>query len=199
MGQRSQIYIRYNVIENGVNYKGLIARYYSWNYGERMISRARTILEELNNVFMKYKWCFGKKDKIEKLKRICDINFDMRDIIMSSDIIKEVKEEWDKNASYIFSQDNNDGQLYIDITDDGIQYCFTKYCFEGEPMDAEQYMKWNCENENHPDWHQPWEYRDKDTILYTEKNIEAICKIGKLMSAERLKNFVNDDYDYLFV
>lgn len=34
MGQRSQIYIRY---ENGEK-KGLIANYYSWNYGEKMIS-----------------------------------------------------------------------------------------------------------------------------------------------------------------
>lgn len=58
MGQRSQIYIRYNV--NYVygsatdhpktqNFKGLIARYFQWNYGERMISRARYIIEEIKD------------------------------------------------------------------------------------------------------------------------------------------------------
>lgn len=41
MGQRSQIYVRYNKKDmNGVNCKKLIANYYQWNYGERMISRA---------------------------------------------------------------------------------------------------------------------------------------------------------------
>ena len=36
MGQRSQIYVRYNVNdESGQNYKGLIARYFGWNYGEK--------------------------------------------------------------------------------------------------------------------------------------------------------------------
>ena len=46
MGQRSQIYIRYNVnyvsgaaTKNPTthNYKGLIARYFGWNYGERSV------------------------------------------------------------------------------------------------------------------------------------------------------------------
>lgn len=36
MGQRSQIYVRYNE-------KLLFARYFQWNYGTRMISRARSM------------------------------------------------------------------------------------------------------------------------------------------------------------
>lgn len=42
MGQRSQIYVRYN---KSNTQKGLIANYYSWNYSERMISRARWGIE----------------------------------------------------------------------------------------------------------------------------------------------------------
>ena len=99
MGQRSQIYIRYNVnyirgslTENPEthNYRGLIARYFQWNYGERMVSRARYILERIQNEFMTYKWCFGDAEKLEKLKRTCEVNFDMKDIVFSSDIIKEI-------------------------------------------------------------------------------------------------------------
>ena len=41
MGQRSQIYVRYQ--KDDANY--LVARYYQWNYGERMISRCRHTLE----------------------------------------------------------------------------------------------------------------------------------------------------------
>ena len=86
MGQRSQIYIRYNV--NYVygsatdhpktqNFKGLIARYFQWNYGERMISRARYIIEEIKDEFMEYKYCFNDNEKLEKLKRFCETNFDI--------------------------------------------------------------------------------------------------------------------------
>ena len=203
MGQRSQIYIRYNVNYTSgsletYNYKGLIARYFGWNYGERMVSRARYIIEEIQNEFMKYKWCFGDAEKLEKLKRICEVNFDMKDIVFSSDIIKEVMEDFDGDMEYLFDQDNNDGQLFIDITDDGIKYCFMKFYNEGEPMDAEQYMKWNCEHETHPDWHIPYEYMDKETIDYTEENIKKINEMATLMTTEEIKAFVEDDYSYMF-
>lgn len=197
MGQRSQIYIRYNVTEDENVYKGLIARYYGWNYGERMVSRARYILEELS-YFMERKYLFSFPEKIEKLKRICDVNFDMKDIVISSDIIQEVKEDFASDTEYIFNQDNNDGQLYIDVTDEGIRYCFTKYCHEGEPMNGEQYMKWNCEYEKYKNWHKPSEFRDENTIGYTEKNIKSIEKLGVLMSTEELEDFISEDYSYLF-
>ena len=202
MGQRSQIYIRYNVNYeqcSGVyNYKGLIARYFGWNYGERMVSRARYIIENIHDNYMKYKWTFGNSEYLEKLKWICNTNFDMKDIVFSSDIIKEVMEDFDGDTDYLFNQDNNDGQLFIDVTDDGIKYCFMEFYNEGEPMDSDQYMKWNCEHEAHPNWHIPYEYMDKETIDYTEKNIEEINKMATLMTTEEIKAFVEDDYSYLF-
>ena len=206
MGQRSQIYIRYNV--NYVygsatdhpktqNFKGLIARYFQWNYGERMISRARYIIEEIKDEFMEYKYCFNDNGKLEKLKRFCETNFDMKDIVFSSDILKEV-EEFDGDLQFLFGQPNNDGQLFIDITDAGIKYCFMKYYNEGEPMNGENYMKWNCEDKDHPDWHIPYEYMNKKTISYTERNIKKIDKMATLMTPEEIKSFVEDDYSYLF-
>ena len=213
MGQRSQIYIRYNVnftcdiscsindskisVPKVYNYKGLIARYFGWNYGERMISRARYIIEEIQTEFMEYKWCFGDKEKLKKLKRFCETNFDMKDITFSSDILEEIKDYYDGDLQYLFEQDNNDGQLFIDVTDNGIKYCFMSYYNEDEPMDGEHYMKWNCENEDHPDWHIPYEYMTKKTITYTEKNIKKINKMATLMTPEEIKSFVEDDYSYL--
>lgn len=79
MGQRSQIFVRYE--DNGQ--KKIIARYYQWNYAERMISRARYGIEWLKEM---YKYSF----EIErKLYRILDTNFDMIDCVISSDIIKD--------------------------------------------------------------------------------------------------------------
>lgn len=37
-----------------------------------MISRARYIVEEIEDVFMKYKYYFNDEEKLEKLIRICD-------------------------------------------------------------------------------------------------------------------------------
>ena len=44
MGQRSQIFVRYQETDGT---RKLVARYYGWNYGERMISRARHTIEWL--------------------------------------------------------------------------------------------------------------------------------------------------------
>lgn len=205
MGQRSQIYIRYNVNCNGFNYKGLIARYFGWNYGERMISRARYVIEEISEEFMKFKYYFRDEEKLEKLVRFCETNFDMKDIVRSLDIIENVKESAEcvgdidyHDSGYIFDQDNNDGQLFIDVTDNGIKYCFMQFYDEGEPMDGEHYMKWNCEYIAHPDWHVPYEYMNEETIAYTEENIKAIDEMAVLMTPEEIKAFVTDDYSYLF-
>lgn len=197
MGQRSQIYIRYNLNDEGQQYKGLIARYYSWNYGERMISRARYILEWINEYYAKgYKLMFNSFTFLQRLERICDVNFDMKDVVLSTDIIKEIQENEFLDIEDLFSQDNNDGQLYIDINDKGIKYCFTKYCHEGNPMTGEEYMAWN--NPDKEDWHKPDEYLDEKAVKYTEDNIKAIDEIAALMTQEELDEFVNADYQYCF-
>ena len=57
MGQRSQIYVRYEKEDNiNVARKILAARYYQWNYGECMISRARYSMEWLktNHEYLAY-------------------------------------------------------------------------------------------------------------------------------------------------
>lgn len=198
MGQRSQIYIRYNIEYNGKQYRGLIARYYPWNYGERMVSRARSIIEYIKDCYLAYPSTFTSVWELEKLRLYCDINFDMKDIVISTDLIKEVSDQFDCDTSYLFNTDNNDGQLYIDVTNDGIKYCFTKYCHEENPMDGEEYMKWNTETSNRPNWHIPNQYMKRTTINYTEDNIAEIDSIASLMTAEELEGFINDDYSYLF-
>ena len=164
-----------------------------------MISRARYIIEEIQNEFMRYKWFFGDKEKLEKLKRFCETNFDMKDIVFSSDILKEVEDYGDEKLQYLFNQDNNDGQLFIDVTDDGIKYCFMSFYNDGEPMDGEHYMKWNCEDEKHLDWHMPYKYMKRKTITYTERNIKKINQMAVLMTPEEIKAFVENDYSYLFM
>jgi hypothetical protein len=190
MGQRSQIYVRYN--KDGVNY--LTARYYQWNYGERMISRCRHSLEWIKEM-LRYDWYLTTET--EKLKRILDVNFDMEDIVIGCDIIKEYNEDeyWKDNNyslnSYVFEcQDNNDGKLFIDIKDEIIKYAFLdSSCSTEHIMNAEQYMNWDCEG---------WilsEYMDEEDVLTCVNNIKAINKIAQLMTQEEIEDFMNCNYN----
>ena len=115
MGQRSQIYVRLKDKEGN---KYLIAKYFQWNYGERMISRAKYGIEYCKNQ-IDYIGCI--ESVREQIRRIFDINFDMVDVLISSNIIEEYydwkkyKEEMTFNEFTFKMQDNNDGKLFVDI------------------------------------------------------------------------------------
>lgn len=189
MGQRSQIFVRYE--DNGQ--KKIIARYYQWNYAERMISRARYGIEWLKKM---YKYSF----EIErKLYRILDTNFDMIDCVISSDIIKEfVDDDWENegytlNNFMFYAQDNNDGKIFIDVLSNGtIKYAFLDYDNK-KIMSGTEYMKWN----RGKGWKNPTEYFDQEDIDICIKNIKEINKMAKKMKADEVKEFMEMDYSYL--
>jgi len=189
MGQRSQIYVRYT--KDGKHY--LTARYFQWNYGERMISRCRHSLEWIE-AYKKYDWYFTREKT--KLERILEVNFDMKDIQITCDIVKEYIEECDyKDESsfkeYVFTeQDNNDGKLFIDVSESYLKYCFLDYdCNTENIMDAVGYMDWNNEN-----WEQGEHIDDEQKELCWD-NIRAIEGIAELMSAEEIEDFINCIYE----
>jgi hypothetical protein len=189
MGQRSQIYVRYQ--KDGVNY--LTARYYQWNYGERMISRCRHTLEWIKEyVTRRYDWYFTTET--EMLKRYLDVNFDMQSVVIGQDIIKEW-EEWDYKDETTFNdfvflqQDNNDGKLFIDIKDGVIKYAFVDTeCHTEHIMNARQYMDWDEEG-----W-QDKEYLSDEAKKICEDNVKAIAEIAELMTEEELEEFISADY-----
>ena len=198
MGQRSQIYIRWHITDRkGFFHEGLIARYFGWNFGIRMVSRAKSIMEEIQEEFLAYPYLFSDLESTKKLERFCDVNFDMRSIEMSSDLIEEVREEFPDHPEYLFEQDNNNGQLFIDISDSNIKYCFMEYFDCDTVMDAEDYMEWDRKDSGLPNWHVP----DKDIgiseIQYTEKNIAAINKMASLMTIEEVHEFVAQAIKYM--
>ena len=67
MGQRSQIYIR--IIDENNNIT-LIAKYFQWNYGEKMISRAKYGIEYIkeNLIYINQNWI---QEKVLMLILIC--------------------------------------------------------------------------------------------------------------------------------
>lgn len=196
MGQRSQIYIRFNDnrMESG---KGLIALYYQWNYGERMVSRARQIIEGslgLLEYGTKFVLSALRIDLFKnQLKVACTANFDMRAIdIIPLDIFKECWENDDKPKNCLFNQDNNDGCLLIDILSNDkdevyIKYALTDYNFS-KALTPEEYMKWDDVDMNNKDY-----YDEKDKICYQE-NCEFIKTNATLMTKEEIDEFIGMDY-----
>lgn len=189
MGQRSQIYARITD-KNGKKY--LIAKYYQWNYGERIISRARYSIEYIKNS-MNY---ISLDSVMEQFSNIINVNFDMKDYLLGIDIIKEwliYGKKWEnKFKEYVFeNQDNNDGKLFIDINekDKTIKYCLTDYNLKifNSPK---QYMDWDCESWNNS----TSEYYDKEIEDICIKNFKVIEENAELMTKKELEEFINDDY-----
>lgn len=188
MGERSQIYIR--ITDNYNKKPKLYAKYFGWNFRERMISRARYGIEYINRQNPDH---YSIDSVQEKINKIFDVNFDMKDVAISSDILKEyIEEEWYKDYGineFIFNmQDNNDGKLFIDINEnDKVKYCFTDYNLKiFSPI---QYMNWNKE-----DWRKHSEYFSTEDIETCKKNIEYIKKNAQLMTKEELQEFITFDY-----
>ena len=181
MGQRSQIYIK--IKTEGKTH--LIAKYYQWNYGERMISRARYGIEYIKKMrnYLDY--------YIEQIAKIIDVNFDMFDIALSRNILDEFKESQNDIKDfndYVFKwQDNNDGKLFILVDENTIKYCFTDYDLK-KFNSAKDYMDWDYEN-----WENSEYLSEKDKKI-CKKNMEYISKNAELMTDNELKEFINDVY-----
>lgn len=186
MGQRSQIYVRYT--KDGKHY--LTARYFQWNYSERMISRCRYSLEWIKKA-INADWYFTREKT--RLEHVLDVNFDMIDVQLGCDIVKEFLEYGDDYSftDYVFKmQDNNDGKLFIDISDGQLKYCFLDYdCNTENIMDAAGYMAWNSEN-----WEQG-EYIDDKQKEKCRDNIKVIGEIAEFMTTEEAENFINCTYE----
>lgn len=185
MGQRSQIYVR---IEAKDGKKELFARYFDWNYGERMMSRARHTVEWLLN--QNYESTIR-----DKIARIVDVNFDMQDIVKSSDIIKEYADDieiWNCTLNeFFYGQDNNNGVLFVDVIQDTVKYAFLdwEYKYLGDGI---AYMQ-----EDRKDWlTTPDDYHDQEDIDICKANIEFLQEKATLMSAEECDAFLQCNYNW---
>jgi hypothetical protein len=197
MGQRSQIYLKYPIGDKGKF--GLIANYYSWCYGERLISRAAWAIRFLSGMIYP-EYGFITEEHVEKMRRYLDVNFDMHDIVLSSDLLKEYCEEEpdDSFINYVFfDQSNNDGRLFLNCVlreEDGKKVCEIHYCFtdiDYNILDAEQYMEWESES-MYDHWRK---LLSEDVIATCDQNMAFIKENAILMSGEELKSMICFPYE----
>ncbi len=195
MGQRSQIYVRFTSLETGKKY--LIARYFGWNYGERMVSRVRHTIDFIDCQLYAttYKEAMIKTAEFEKkLVHIMETNFDYTDVVLSRNILRDYEEYFKGEPfadSVFYGQDNNDGQAFIDVyvVDNGnvvIKYAFAESTDGEEPLTPYGYLQM--------DMGEHWKERlDNEEEALCEANVKALGKYNLLSEAE-LKEFRNYDY-----
>ena len=170
-----------------------------------MVSRARGILEWLENEKQFATLFYKGSSTLAKLQRVMEINWDYHDVVPSIDIIKEYEEGYyDSSLEMFTGQDNNDGQLIIDMIIDhdhkdkkGNYPAKFKYAFLDWDSkfigNGEDYMQWN---ENYGDDGPAWrenQYIQKE-IKYTERNIRYLDKNATLMTKDEVEEFINHDY-----
>lgn len=188
MGQRSQIYVIY---KDNQNRDCISATYFQWNYGERMISRARYLMGWIkaqnnlcSNLYSDYLPFVA-----HKIRYIASVNFDYKDVVIGQDLIEEWKNyktggvlNTDLN-DYIFHADNNDGCLFIDARiPQQLRYAFTTYDYKDGVMGPEAYLKWD---------RTPQKIRD---TKFTKRNINWITHNAKLMKKKELEAILRTTY-----
>ena len=189
MGQRSQIYVIY---KDNQNRDCISATYFQWDYGERMVSRARYLMGWLKgqNTFYavdSYN-IFSLSYVAYKIRYIASVNFDYKDVVIGQDLIEEWKayKQGVPNANlndYIFYADNNDGCLFIDARiSSHLRYAFTTWDYKDGVMGPEAYLKWN---------QTPKKIRD---TKFTKRNINWITHNAKLMKKAELEAILKATY-----
>lgn len=186
MGQRSQIYVIY---KDNQNRNCISATYFQWNYGERMISRARYLMGWLKSQSIFYNNSLTSLSFIaHKIRYIASVNFDYKDVVIGTDLVEEWKDykKGVPNANlndYIFHSDNNDGCLFIDARiPKHLRYAFTTYDYKDGVMGPEAYLKWDKI---------PQKIRD---TKFTKRNISWITHSAKLMKKTELEAILRATY-----
>lgn len=188
MGQRSQIYVIY---KDNQNRDCISATYFQWNYGERMVSRARYLMgwiKDQNLFYSSDNNLFSLSYTAYKIRYIASVNFDYKDVVIGQDLIEEWKayKQGVPNANlndYIFYADNNDGCLFIDARiPQQLRYAFTTYDYKDGVMGPEAYLKWD---------RTPQKIRD---TKFTKRNINWITHNTKLMKKKELEAILKAIY-----
>lgn len=190
MGQRSQIYVIY---KDNQNRDCISATYFQWNYGERMVSRARYLMGWIKSQNSFYAAIdshnlFSLSYIANKMRYIASVNFDYKDVVIGQDLIEEWKayKQGVPNANlndYIFNADNNDGCLFIDARIlSNLRYAFTTDNYKDGVMGPEAYLKWD---------QTPQKIRD---TKFTKRNINWITHNAKLMKKKELEAILKATY-----
>ena len=215
MGQRSQLYIRYN------NKKSLVAMHLQWNYGYYMINRTYQLLKYINkniqhefNNFQEKNFDYANhnttREDIDILHNLIQMNLTIGSYVKGWDLVKE-EYEWLKEKNEFTetfkmipkNQDNNNGILVIDIGENGtIKYGLGLGYEDKEDMtydddfsmvSANEYFiasERNCDSQ--------YKLKNSNKELYDEtiEEIKYIEDNFELLTDEEYKEIFETEYKY---
>lgn len=183
MGERSDVFVRIRAKENKTDktYKhtAFFGLYYHWCYGERMISRLRGAIDFIHSKIDTWNPEFVEsKERIDNFKKFWQVNFDMEDILDTTDLVAEaisdLKDGWGNTKADIFNQAENHGYIYLDITIDDrdnekstVKYAFVKDEYKDDEkglppvMSVEQFADWDI-GDGERKWYEPDPFWDKE-------------------------------------
>lgn len=222
MGQRSQIYVRYN------NGKNLFAYHLQFNWGRYMINRASQILDFLEketkgdySAFKSSKFDlvnseFNERNDIKILKALTELNLSQGSIVRGIDLIDENFSYFNHTVkdNFVFEperQDNNNGILVIDIVEENerviLKYGLTKGyegLKEGEEGEykivsaKEYYEAYESEFDDYLENAENEEERLEILAHKEEIKIQAevIDEKYQLLTQEEYENIFSQEYSY---
>ena len=206
MGQRSQIYIRYN------NGKNMVARHLQWNWGFYMINRANQLLDYLDkhckskyNNFTTENFDFSnrERDDLFILQSLIEMNLTVGSIVRTHDLFKEKydyfypeNEKPDKMKLNPYKEDNNNGMLYIDIQGTNNEDCKIKYAFNWGYEDSDDTKRLITAKEYYSlfkeyDYEHNLDEEDKKLIEDQIKFIDS----HELMTEEEFNEMFDTEYE----
>lgn len=194
MGSRTQIYIHWDVNDQ----EGFIARYFQCSAHDiGLVSRATALVKHLSDIVENIPSSLNYEHK--RLVALCETYFEAKRLAVSSDILLEAQAEHYKDLGLIFNQDNNNGQLFIELTEEGISYAFRYLTPEVDnvPFNAEQYlsMEFLDEEEQTNDWqHRLVQEGEFDLLKSTMENLQILNETAMVMTKEELAEFLARDY-----
>lgn len=204
MGQRSQLYIRYN------KKRTLVARHLQWNWGTYMINRATQILDYLSkNVENEYsefssksfddehkKLKYHKKDlDKEILKSLVEMNLTIGSCVSSYNILEDYEDNTFKITPE--QEDNNDGIFIVDLIEDNegnvvkIKYGFSLWQQDDFKMITAQEYLYNYIKEE-------MDYNKNAKLTDYNKELEQALYIDtnfELLTDREYKEIFNKEYN----
>jgi hypothetical protein len=184
MGMRSEIYVAFEMA-NGQ--KKITARYFDWNFEERMISRVRYTAEWLSRR-MHSCASVSKNDLIP----IIETNFDMVDHMQSAKIEPATFKPFKLHVKANDFLDDGRAFIYVNLKGE-VKYCFTNNR-ELVPMDCDNYMIFDTEcNYDYAQWKNP-EYKNSKKMSKCRRNIKWLSSHAEVMTQEELDEFLAAEY-----
>ena len=183
MGQRTQAIIKF---KDDKENKIKVTYHNQWGYGRILIYAAYAVLKSIETGIIEeeYSFCRRKELMFEKLQNIINVNIEKG---IYAGWVKYAEDDEDPFVP-AKSCDNNDGFVFLDISDlenPKYAFCIVEYDEKGK----EQYKNITAKEywDIYESWYDDWEGVD---LSYVDEWIEYIENHAQLMNKKEIKEYI---------